>query len=101
MVNNAIELAFCISMIARGVETVERVRELISVSPAEEKRLREFLEAAVVESALADRRAVLREFERSISAIERGRNTERRRLARNVRKCPHPAGRVSSISRSL
>lgn len=95
---NAIELAFCLSLVARGIDSVARVRELISVSPTEEKRLREFVEAVVVETVLADRRAILKEFERAIAEIERGRSTERRRLARNVRKCPHPAGRVSSIS---
>lgn len=96
-----VEIAFCLNLVKRGVETVERVRELISVSPAEEKRLREFLEAAVVESALADRRAVLREFERSISAIERGRNVKPRRLSRNVRISRVQHSKPGAASRSL
>jgi hypothetical protein len=58
-----VEIAFCLSLIARGVETVERVRQLISVSRSEEARLREFLDPLEVARALAARREFLAEFE--------------------------------------
>jgi hypothetical protein len=96
-----VEIAFCLSLVKRGVETVARTRELISVSRSEEETLRQFLEPIEVARALAARRAFLSAFNREIETLERSRNTERRRPRRNVRKCPHPAAKAHSVSLSV
>jgi hypothetical protein len=96
-----IEVAFCVGLVTRGVDTLPRVRALIGVSEAEEMELRKFLDLAVVERLLVDRREISRAFEHAIKEIERSRNKKQRRLSRNVRKCPLREAKANSVSCSL
>jgi hypothetical protein len=96
-----VEIAFCLNLVKRGVETVERTRELISVSRSEEVTLRQFLEPLEVARVLTARREFLAAFNREIEMLERSRNTERRRQRRNVRKCPFSEAKARSVSLSV
>jgi hypothetical protein len=97
----SIEVRCFQGLVARGVMTVKAARELIGVNVAEEAELRKFLDLAVVERLLADRREILYQFNRAIAKIERPRDKKRRRLSRNVRRCLLQAAKASSVSCSL
>lgn len=96
-----IELAFCISLVKRGIDTVERVRELIAVSSDQEAELRRILAPEVVARVLSDRSEILRAFNRAIAEIERPRNTKPRRLSADVRFRETHFSRAGSASRAL
>jgi hypothetical protein len=90
----AIESKVCAGLVRRGVFSIDEVRQLIQISPTDEKYLRKHFDEAKVTEAIRDRQEILRRFEQQLSSptpiIERTKPRPRARR-RNGRHCRKPA----------
>jgi hypothetical protein len=88
-------------LVARGVSTVDRAREIISVGPAEESALLKILHPQEVCAIVVYRRSILKLFDRLVSDVEHARTAKRRRMSARVLKCPPSERKRGELSAAV